>query len=90
MKNRYQFMLKSYAMDRMAKAIERAIEASTIIEKERAARWAAAWGLLCDIRTKRVRLKESDLVQRRSGRGADKEVMKIDFPEIVFNSPNYQ
>ncbi len=61
MKNRYRFLRKSYAMHRMAQAIERAIEARTGKEKERAARWAAAWGLLCGIRTSRVRLRASDV-----------------------------
>lgn len=84
MKTRYPFMLKSYAMDRMARALERAIEASTITEKERAARWAAAWGLLCDIRTTRVRLKNTVMVRRVAAR-AEPEVMHINFPEISFN-----
>jgi len=45
----------------MALAIERAIEARTGKEKERAARWAAAWGLLCGIKTRRVRLRSSEI-----------------------------
>jgi hypothetical protein len=61
MKNRYPFLRKSYAMHRMAKAIERAIEGKTSGEKERAARWAAAWGLLCGIKTSGVRLRDSEL-----------------------------
>lgn len=61
MKSRYRFLRKSYAMHRMAVAIERAIEARTGKEKERAARWAAAWGLLCGIRTSRVRLRSSEV-----------------------------
>lgn len=35
---------KFYAMRRMREAIDRAIDANTIPKKERAARWAAAWG----------------------------------------------
>lgn len=84
MKTRYPFMLKSYAMDRMARALERAIEAKTITEKERAARWAAAWGLLCDIRTTRVRLKNK-ILNRRGEASAEQESVQINFPEISFN-----
>lgn len=61
MKSRYRFLRKSYAMHRMALAIKRAIEARTGKQKERAARWAAAWGLLCGIRTTRVRLRSSEV-----------------------------
>lgn len=45
----------------MALAIERAIERPTRKEKEGAARWAAAWGLLCGIRTEGVKLKDCDV-----------------------------
>lgn len=83
MKTRYPFMLKSYAMERMARALERAIEAKTISEKERAARWAAAWGLLCDIRTTRVRLKNK--IVNRGHAIAEQETVQINFPEISFN-----
>ncbi len=61
MKTRHRFLRKSYAMHRMALAIERAIVARTGKEKERAARWAAAWGLLCGINTRRVRLRPSEV-----------------------------
>ncbi len=61
MKNHYKFVRKSYAMQRMAAAIERAIQASSSIDKERAARWAAAWGLLCGIMTSSVKLRRSDV-----------------------------
>lgn len=61
MKTHYKFVRKSYAMQRMARAIERAIQAHTSIEKERAARWAAAWGLLCGIMTSSVKLRRSDV-----------------------------
>ena len=40
---------KSYAMRRMSMAIERAIAARSAREKERAARWAAAWGRILGI-----------------------------------------
>ena len=63
MKNRYRFLRKSYAMDRMARAIERAIEATTIKEKDHAARWAAAWGMLCGIKTRPVNVQRSELIQ---------------------------
>ena len=61
MRSRYQFLQKSYAMHRMALAIERAIQGATSKEKERAARWAAAWGLLCGIKTPAVRLRRRDV-----------------------------
>lgn len=84
MKNRDRIITKSYAMGRMGKAIERAIEATTILEKERAARWAAAWGVLCDIKTKRVRLKPDTAVQRPEPHELDDDLPEINFPEIVF------
>lgn len=45
----------------MTLAIERAIKCPTEKEKERAARWAAAWGLLCGIRAKGVRLRSCEI-----------------------------
>jgi hypothetical protein len=63
MKNRDRSLRKSYAMERMASAIDRAIGGSTGKEKERAARWAAAWGLLCGIRTEGVKLRRNDIRQ---------------------------
>ena len=63
MKKRYQFVRKSYAMHRMAAAIKRAIAAVTILEKDQAARWAAAWGLLCGIKTKPVSVKRSNVIR---------------------------
>jgi hypothetical protein len=74
MKSRYRFLRKSYAMQRMAQAIERAIQGGTSKEKERAARWAAAWGLLCGIRTPAVRLRRgevADVVEPRGRRASD-------------------
>ena len=61
MRTRYLFLRKSYAMHRMALAIERAIQGATSKEKERAARWAAAWGLLCGIKTPAARLRRGDV-----------------------------
>lgn len=61
MKNSYPFVRKSYTMQRMGQATERAINAATAPEKERAARWAAAWGLLCGIMTSKVNVKRSDI-----------------------------
>jgi hypothetical protein len=60
MKKLEKYARKSYAMRRMTLAIERAIKRPTSKEKERAARWAAAWGLLCGIQTEGVNLKTSD------------------------------
>jgi hypothetical protein len=61
MKNPDRSLRKSYAMERMAAAIDRAIGSRTGKEKERAARWAAAWGLLCGIRTEGVKLRRNDI-----------------------------
>jgi hypothetical protein len=61
MKKLERYAKKSYAMRRMTLAIERAIKRPTRNEKERAARWAAAWGLLCGIRTEGVNLKTCDV-----------------------------
>jgi hypothetical protein len=61
MKNPDRSLRKSYAMERMASAIDRAIGCRTGKEKERAARWAAAWGLLCGIRTEGVKLRRNDI-----------------------------
>lgn len=51
MPSQTRLLRKSYAMSRMGKAIERAIAAPNSKEKTRAAKWAAAWGLLCGIKT---------------------------------------
>ena len=56
---------KAYAMMRMAGAIGRAIDAPTSAQKDRAARWAAAWGLIGGIMTPGVRLRRSLLGERR-------------------------
>ena len=85
MRHRYRFVRKSYAMTRMAAAIERAIEATTIKEKDRAARWAAAWGLLCGIKTRPVYLKRSEIGQMNGVRNADQEATSLDFPDLDFN-----
>ncbi len=62
---------KSYAMLRMADAIGRAIDAGSDFEKDRAARWAAAWGALAGIRTPtahlpELRLRSDVLTERRA------------------------
>ncbi|HEX9173757.1 MAG TPA: hypothetical protein VF861_13960, partial [Telluria sp.] len=57
MASQHRLLIKSYAMARMGMAIERAITARTSKEKTRAARWAAAWGLLCGINTKQLVLR---------------------------------
>jgi hypothetical protein len=54
---------KSYGMRRMGQAIGRAIQAASSDEQARAIRWAAAWGLLCGIRSPGVRLRRPDLVE---------------------------
>lgn len=62
---------KSYAMLRMANALRRAIDAASDIDKERAARWAAAWGALAGIRAPAanvpgLRLRRDVLADRRA------------------------
>jgi hypothetical protein len=52
---------KSYAMHRMIIALGRAIDTQSIPRKDRAARWAAAWGLMAGIESKGVRLRHSSL-----------------------------
>ncbi len=52
---------KSYAMQRMIAALGRAIDADSTIEKDRASRWSAAWGMLAGIRAKGVRLRRPHL-----------------------------
>jgi hypothetical protein len=48
---------KSYAMQRMSQAIQRAIASPTINQKMRAAKWAAAWGLMCGIKATNAELR---------------------------------
>ncbi len=62
---------KSYAMLRMAEALRRAIDSDSDIDKDRAARWAAAWGALAGIRAPAshipgLRLRSDVLVDRRA------------------------
>jgi hypothetical protein len=83
MKNPSRLLRKSYAMSRMARAIERAVEARTSKEKERAARWVGAWGMLCGIKTSTVRLRRSD-IQRV---GADRHHEASDPIDIPFAAP---
>ncbi len=58
---------KPYAMRRMALALARAVVAGTPAAKDRAARWAAAWGLVAGIFGKGVRLKYGDVPSPRPG-----------------------
>ena len=60
-----KYQRKSYAMLRMARAIERAIRARSDAEKARAARWAAAWGVLGGIRSPGIRLRRDTLREER-------------------------
>jgi len=50
---------KLYAMRRMGVAIDRAVAERSSVAKEQAAKWAAAWGLLCGIKSRAVKLKRS-------------------------------
>lgn len=60
---------KTYAMLRMVAAIGRAIASPTPAEKDRAARWAAAWGVVSGIRTRGIRLRRNVLSDRRHRHG---------------------
>lgn len=72
----------------MGKAIERTLEATTMLEKERAVRRAAAWGVLRDITTRCVRLKQAPV--RHFFADEHDEVNDIGFPELVFPSSSYR
>ena len=61
MKREIKIERKNYAMLRMISAISRAIDSDVPAEKDRAARWAAAWGALSGIRSPGVRLRRSVL-----------------------------
>jgi hypothetical protein len=50
-------------MRRMGNSIGRAIQAASSEEQARAIRWAAAWGLLCGIRSPGVRLRRAELLE---------------------------
>ena len=65
MKRRIKKERKSYAMLRMVAAIGRAIHSSTSAEKDRAARWAAAWGIIGGIRSRGIRLRRDVLSGER-------------------------
>ena len=62
MTHRLKAERKAYSMWRMIMAIQRAIGADSDTEKDQAARWAAAWGLLSGIRTPGVRLRRSQVL----------------------------
>ena len=53
--------MKSYAMLRMVEAIGRAIRSTSSADKDKAARWAAAWGVMSGIRSPGVRLRRDAL-----------------------------
>lgn len=65
MKQRVRKERKLYAMLRMAQAIGRAIDSPSAVEKDKAARWAAAWGVIGGIRSKGVRLRRDVLCDER-------------------------
>ncbi len=54
---------KSYGMLRMSRAIGRAIACDASADKDRAIRWAAAWGLIGGIRSSQVRLRSAELLE---------------------------
>lgn len=64
----YRKEKKSYAMLRMAAAIRRAIDSASPADKDRAARWAAAWGVVSGIRTPGIRLRRDVLAGNRPQR----------------------
>lgn len=59
MRCRTTYERKSYAMYRMGRAIGRAIVEPSSSCKERAAKWAAAWGMLCGIKTGTVNSRKT-------------------------------
>lgn len=65
MKQRINKERKSYAMLRMVEAIGRAIKSSAPADKDRAARWAAAWGVISGIRSPGIRLRRDVLCDER-------------------------
>lgn len=66
MKHHIRKERKTYAMLRMVEAIGRAIDSELPADKDKAARWAAAWGVISGIRTPGIRLRRSVLTDRRS------------------------
>ncbi len=68
MKQRYRKEKKTYAMLRMVEAIGRAIDSESPAAKDRAARWAAAWGVVSGIRSPGIRLRRDVLSDNRGGR----------------------
>lgn len=65
MKQRVSKERKYYGMLRMATAIGRAIQSNTTLEKDRAARWAAAWGVIGGIHSTGIRLRRNVLFNER-------------------------
>ena len=70
MKYRRREDRKAYAMQRMVQALARAIKARTALEKARAARWVAAWGVISGIRSPGtgIRLRRSTLFDKHPNR----------------------
>lgn len=73
---------KSYAMQRMARALERAVRTATVKDKERAARWAAAWGMLCGIKSSAVRLRRAE-VSAEASNSLRRSSDQIEIPEEI-------
>lgn len=67
MNHRPKDQRKAYAMQRMVEAIGRAIRSESPQEKERAKRWAAAWGVVGGIRSRGIRLRRNVLSDARRG-----------------------
>jgi hypothetical protein len=65
MKQRIRKERKTYAMLRMIAAIGRAIASTAPADKDRAARWAAAWGVVGGIRSPGIRLRRDVLCDER-------------------------
>lgn len=59
---------KAYGLARMAAAIGRAIDSDSPEEKDRAARWAAAWGVISGIRSPGIRLRRDVLFDGQRSR----------------------
>ena len=68
MSHRQKDERKAYGRLRMSAAIERAIACDVPEEKQRAARWAAAWGVLGGIHSPGIRLRNTILARPKSRR----------------------
>ena len=65
---------KAYGLSRMAKAIDRAIDAPSDEEKARAARWVSAWGAISGIYTPGIRLRRTELFKQLPRRKTSSKV----------------